>query len=116
MGRLGQGRGGRANEQQTAIRFKTHRQKVVTTKGRIIGQFLVDGKQVKGQVNSELVEVLAAQERDATDLIHRDRIPRQYHKSVRDYFSSVQERIGADGSASESASPAEPVDGPDAGR
>ncbi len=113
MGRtMGQGRGGRADEQQTAIRFKTHRQKVATTKGRIIGQFLVDGKQVKGQVNSELVEVMAAQERDATDLIHRDRIPRQYHKSVRDYFSSVQERIGADDSVSK---PAESVDEPDAG-
>lgn len=116
MGGMGQGRGGRANEQQTAIRFKTHRQKVVTTKGRIIGQFLIDGKQVKGQVNSELVEVLAAEERDATDLIHRDRIPRQYHKSVRDYFSSVQEQIGPDGSVSESAKPTESADAPDAGR
>ncbi|MFQ5489260.1 MAG: hypothetical protein ACE5GE_00950 [Phycisphaerae bacterium] len=110
MGKLGQGRGGRATEQQTATRFKTHRQKVQTTKGRIIGQFLVDGQQVKGDVNSEFVEVLSAEQRDATDLIHRDRIPRQYHKSVRDYFSSVQEQIGADASKPEAVESAESSD------
>ncbi len=92
----GKGRGGRADEQQTATRFKTHRQKVEMTKGRIIGQFLVDGQQVKGNVNSELVEIIRAEERDATDLIHRDRIPRQYRKAVKEYFKSVQPKPSDD--------------------
>ena len=91
----GQGRGGLAPEEQTATRFKTHRQKVHTGQGRIIGQFLIDGQQAKGQVSDELVEVLAAEEREATDLIHRDRIPRQYHKAIKDYFSNVQRTIGS---------------------
>ncbi len=92
----GQGRGGLAGEEQTDVRFKTHRQQVQTGPGRIIGQFLVDGQQAKGTVSDELVEVLAAEERDATDLIHRDRIPRQYHSAIKDYFSSVRPQLGPD--------------------
>ena len=95
MGRLGQGRGGLAPEDGTSgFGYKIHRQKVHTGKGRIIGQFLVDAEQLKGGVTSELVEVVAAEERDATDAINRDRIPRQYQKSVKEYFSYVQKALG----------------------
>ncbi|MHC4698330.1 MAG: hypothetical protein ACYTFA_16480 [Planctomycetota bacterium] len=90
MGNLGQGRGGLAPEQQTAVDFKTERAKVHTGKGAIIGQFLVDGEQVKGDVSSSLAEVISAAERDASDRINRDRVPRQYQKAVKTYFSNVQ--------------------------
>ncbi len=95
MGKLGQGRGGLAPEDDTSgFGYKIHRQKVHTGKGKIIGQFLVDAEQLKGGVTSELAEVVAAEERDATDAINRDRIPRQYQKSVKEYFSYVQKALG----------------------
>ena len=93
MGRLGQGRGGLAQEQQTTVGFRTRRTKVHTGKGAIIGQFLIDGEQVKGGVSPALGETITAAEREASDLIHRDRIPRQYHKAVKAYFSNLQRSV-----------------------
>ena len=122
MGKLGQGRGGRAPEQRTAIRFKIERGKVQTTRGAIIGQFEFEGEQVKGEVTTAFTEVLSAAEHDASDRINRNRIPRQYQKAVREYFSNVKRSVngvktieasspGAD-AAPEAAEPsAEPDDG-----
>jgi len=93
---MGQGRGGRAGEEKTDVAFKTERGKVHTGKGAIVGQFLVDGEQVKGEMKSNLVEVVSAAEREASDRINRDRIPRQYHKAVRAYFSNVQRSVKGD--------------------
>lgn len=94
MGGLGQGRGGLAPKGgETNFGTKIVRQKVHTGKGRIIGQFLVDAEQVKGDVSTPLAEVISAEERDATDAISRDRIPRQYQKSVKEYFSYVQKAL-----------------------
>lgn len=94
QGQLGQGRGGLAQQQQTDVDFKLERQRVATNKGKIIGQFLVDGEQVKGEVSEEIVEVIAAAERDATDTIKRDRVPRQYQKAVREYFRRLPADVG----------------------
>lgn len=94
MGKLGKGRGGLAPEQQAGMGFKTERAKVHTGRGAIIGQFLVDGEQVKGDVQSTLSEVVAASEHDASDRIRRNRIPRQYQKAVREYFSNVRQLVG----------------------
>ena len=73
--------------------FKTERGKVHTGKGAIIGQFLFDGEQVKGDVTSSFTDVVLAAEHDASDRINRNRIPRQYHKAVKTYFSTVQRSI-----------------------
>ena len=94
MGRLGQGRGGLAPEEETSIAFKAERSKVYTGQGKIIGQFLIEGEQVKGEASSELAEIISAEERNATDAINRDRIPRQYQRSVKEYFSRVQKLLG----------------------
>ncbi|UCG17632.1 MAG: hypothetical protein JSV19_06295 [Phycisphaerales bacterium] len=94
MGPLGQGRGGLAPEEETSIAFKAERSKVYTGPGRIIGQFLIEGEQVKGEASSELAEIISAEERNATDAINRDRIPRQYQRSVKEYFSRVQKLLG----------------------
>ena len=93
MGKMGQGRGGLAGEEKTDVAFKTERGKVHTGKGAIVGQFLVDGEQVKGEMKSNLVEVVSAAEREASDRINRDRIPRQYHKAVKAYFSNIQRSV-----------------------
>jgi hypothetical protein len=90
MGQMGRGRGGLAKTQETDVAFKTERGKVHTGKGAIVGQFLVDGEQVKGEAKTNLVEVVSAAEREASDRINRDRIPRQYHKAVKAYFSNIQ--------------------------
>jgi hypothetical protein len=94
LGKLGRGRGGLAPEQPTNVAFKMERTKVYTGPGAIIGRFLIDGEQVKGEATKELVEVITAEERNATDAINRDRIPRQYQKSVKDYFARVQKVLG----------------------
>ena len=52
------GRGGLAKEEQTDVGFKIERGKVHTTKGAIVGQFLVEGEQVKGDVNKGYVELV----------------------------------------------------------
>lgn len=93
MGRIGRGRGGIAPQEETAVNFKIERGKVHTGEGAIIGQFLFDGEQVKGEVSSSVAEVVAAGEHDASDRINRNRIPRQYHKAVKAYFSNVQRSI-----------------------
>jgi len=94
MGSLGQGKGGLAPSQATDVGLKVERGKVATTKGRIIGQFLVDGEQVKGEATEEFVELITAAERVATDTVNRDRLPRQYQKSVREYFSRLPSDFG----------------------
>jgi DNA repair exonuclease SbcCD ATPase subunit len=90
-GGKGQGRGGLVPESPSDVDFKMERQKVVTTKGAIIGQFLVDAEQVKGEVSREFAEVVTAAERQASDAVNRDRVPRQYQKAVKEYFSSVRD-------------------------
>lgn len=90
MGQVGQGRGGLAPEQQTDVGFKIDRAKVHTGRGAIIGQVQFDGEQVKGEVDAQLVDVVTAAERDASDRINRDRIPRQYQKAVKAYFSDMR--------------------------
>ncbi|MCO6438756.1 MAG: hypothetical protein J5J06_16805 [Phycisphaerae bacterium] len=89
MGRKpGQGRGGIAPEEVTDVGFKIEKGKVHTGQGAIIGQTLVEGEQIAGEAAASPQEVIAAAERDASDRINRDRIPRQYHKAIREYFST----------------------------
>jgi len=93
---MGQGRGGLAPEEDATVGFKVQRGKVHTGKGAIIGQFLVDGEQVKGDVSPEFAEIVTAAERDASDAVSRDRIPRQYQEAVKEYFSDVKDMVQDD--------------------
>lgn len=93
MGSLGRGSGGNAPTEATAVGFRTERQTVHTGKGAIIGQTLVDGEQIKGEVKSNLVEIVSAGEREASDRIDRDRVPRQYQGAVKAYFTNVQDSL-----------------------
>jgi len=114
QGDLGQGRGNLATSQATDVGFKVERGEVKTTKGRIIGQFLVDGEQVKGESTEQFVELITAAERAATDTVNRDRLPRQYQKSVREYFARLPADFGIQGvptpeDAADSSEPTEEV-------
>ncbi|MBU0717549.1 MAG: hypothetical protein KJ749_04810 [Planctomycetes bacterium] len=112
MGNLGRGRGGLAPEQQTAVDFQVEKAKVQTTKGAIIGQFLVEGEQVKGEVKAGLGDVVTAAEHDASDRINRNRIPRQYQKAVKEYFSQMREYMEGRGQAAGSPSNAPSAESP----
>jgi hypothetical protein len=104
-GKMGQGRGGLVQEEEAPTAFKVERAKVQVGKGASIGQFEVDGEQWPGESTSELTEVVEAAERDASDRIQRDRIPRQYQKSIKNYFSEVRRKLDP------SAKKPEPRDG-----
>jgi hypothetical protein len=117
MGQLGQGKRGLAQSKQTDVGFKVERGEAKTTKGRIIGQFLVDGEQIKGEATEEFVELITAAERAATDTVNRERLPRQYQKSVREYFARLPADFGIKSSApaaetrSGAAAPGDPAAG-----
>ena len=116
MGKLGRGKGGLAPEAPTDVGFKKERAKVHTGKGSIIGQFLIEGEQVKGEVSKEFVEVVTAAEREASDAVSRDRVPRQYQKAVKEYFSNVQRAVGGKPAPQSSAAEAEEADAGEAGK
>jgi len=109
MGRqIGQGRGGKAEQERTDVAFKTERQKLHSGKGAIIGQFLVEGEQIPGEASSKLAETVSAAEREASDLIHRDRVPRQYHKAVKAYFSNMKHKLEPGKVDAKSTEPSDP--------
>ena len=93
MGPKGQGRGGRADEQQTNVRFTKERTPVHTTKGALISKMFVDGEQVRGEVSTEAVELISSAERDATDAINKNKIPNQYRGPIKEYFSQMRRRV-----------------------
>jgi hypothetical protein len=97
MGRNpGQGQGGVAPEQQTAFRAVSKKTPVKTTRGSIISQRFVDGEQYKGEVSDDFVEAAISAERDATEAIARERIPRLYHSSVKKYFTRARGDLPAE--------------------
>ena len=89
MGGLGRGRGNIAPEEETKVSFERKREKVKTTRGRIIGQFLVDGQQVSGESKAAFTEAVAAERREASDAIKEARIPKKFQKSVTQYYSLI---------------------------
>ena len=105
---MGTGRGGLAPEEETKVGFEEKRGKVHTGKGAIIGQFLVDGEQVPGEVSSDMADLVSAAERDASDLINRDRIPRQYQKAIKEYFSNVSRDLNKKQGEDAETKPAKP--------
>jgi hypothetical protein len=62
----------------------------------------VDGEQVPGEVNSEVAETIAAEERVASESIDRDEIPRQHQKAVKQYFSTLTRKLAKAGTTSPS--------------
>jgi hypothetical protein len=106
--RAGQGEGGLAPEEATDVDFNKEKQKVASGKGSIIGQVLVEGDQIKGDLNPAWGETAIAAERDATDRINRDRVPRQYQRAVRNYFATMREKTDGETSATPAEEKAPP--------
>jgi hypothetical protein len=85
--RTGQGTGGLAPEQQTALGFKSERTPVHTTPGGIIGSFLIEGSQFKRDSEAEFNQVFISAEKDLSEAIAKDKIPPYARQTVKEYFS-----------------------------
>ncbi len=93
MGNPGRGQGGQAPLQKTSVRWKRERVRGKQSKGSIIGETFVEGRQLKGQARRKAVEVITSAEREATDALDRDRLPRAYHDSVKKYFGGLKKEL-----------------------
>lgn len=96
MGNLGQGQGGIAPKTETGARTTAQKAKVESHPGAIISTQFVHGEQITGQVTDDFVEAVISREREVSDAVNREAIPRQYHKSVGKYFSHAREGLPAD--------------------
>jgi len=50
---------------------------------------LVDAPLLKGEAAADVHDAVSASQRDATDAIERNAIPRQYERAVKTYFDSL---------------------------
>ncbi len=105
--KMQRGQGGIAREEHTPADFVKRREKVKTGRGAIVGQYLVDADQIRGEVTSSAHEIVTAAERDAAEAINRARIPRRYHQSVKRYFSDLQEKLDREKGESKSSGTAD---------
>jgi hypothetical protein len=105
----GLGEGYKIGKERRAHAYKARKVDSQLRKGKIIGQQLVDGPQVRGEATAEARQAVIAAQRDATDAIQRDEIPRQYDRVVRTYFDRLAGLAdGARKQAAEAAPAAEP--------
>ncbi len=82
----GLGRGRRIGEKRVAHGYRKTRVRGARHPGQIIGQMVVDAPLVKGQVQTQVREVVEASVREADDAIERERIPQQYQRVIRNYY------------------------------
>jgi hypothetical protein len=97
MGQLGQGQGGVAPEQATGFRTVTEKPKVNTLPGAIDSVRFVNGEQFSGEVSDEFVEAVISAQREVSDAIAREQIPRQYHAGIKAYFDHTRTALPVDG-------------------
>ncbi len=85
----GLGYGAKTGKKTAAFGHKSQKVRGKLQQGEIIGQMLIDGPQLKGEVGVEAKDAIAAAQRDATEAIDRKEIPRQYWKVVREFTESM---------------------------
>lgn len=85
----GIGYGARIGKESGAHGYKASKIRSRSNSGQIIGQMLIDGPQVKGEIGAEAKDAVTSAVRDASDAIERESIPRQYHEVTRRYFESL---------------------------
>ena len=90
MGGLGQGEGGVAPKQETAVGFSPERSRVNTTAGAIIDQRFVEGEQYKGEVKDDFVEAVLGAREDLTDVTRQKTQPRHIKLRQAEYFKHVE--------------------------
>lgn len=95
---------GERDKQKMAHKMKAEKASTKLSGGKIIGQMLVSGQQVRGEATAEVQAAVNSAVRDATDAVNRDEVPRQYEKTLRTYFDKL---AGLNGGAKEAPKPAE---------
>lgn len=90
----GRAYGSRIGKERAAHSYKPTKVKAQIRGGQIIAQMYIDGPQIKGEALAEATEALNASERDVTDPIDRDDVPRQYERVTREYFERLANVIG----------------------
>lgn len=96
MGGLGVGEGNIAPVTETGAKTTAQKAKVNTLPGSIISTQFIQGEQIAGDVSAEHVEAVISKQRDVSDAINREAIPRQYHRSVGKYFNHATEGMPSD--------------------
>ncbi len=87
--KAGLGEGARIGAEPTPHQYKVEKAKSRMQRGKIIGQTLVGGEQVKGRAEAVVGETVAAALRDAAEAIDREELPRQYESAQRQYFDRL---------------------------
>lgn len=94
----GPGRGNGPSPDAEAADYTTKKEKadVKNMGGPNIGSRLVYGEQVKGTSTAQFGEAVAAAEKEASEAISNNDIPREYHDAVKTYFGRLQEKVKKD--------------------
>jgi hypothetical protein len=104
----GYGYGARIGKQRGAHQYKATKAPARTQGGKIIGQVLIDGPQVKGDASAEVTDAVASAVRDAADAVEREEVPRQYQRVVQYYFERLAGLMRGESDADKAAKAPEP--------
>jgi chemotaxis protein histidine kinase CheA len=85
----GRGLGERIGRERTAYQRDPSKAKTRFQGGDVVGTMLIDGPQVRGEASAEVLGAAEAEIRDAVDAVDKARIPRQYDKTLREYFERL---------------------------
>lgn len=85
----GRGSGLRARADGGKVDFVKKKADVKLAKGDVIGQWFVKGKQEKGESKLGYTEAAKTAERDATDAINKEQVPRIYHGPIKTFFDRI---------------------------
>lgn len=90
MGGPGTGQGGTAELDPEDVTFDVKKLKGDLRKGRVVGSFFSDGKQIKGNVKVQYADEVRAAEAEAAQALEQEKIPRAYEEYIRDYFHKMK--------------------------
>jgi len=82
----GRGYGLRDRAPEGPVAFARKKAKTPIGKGSLIGTQYIKGEMLRGEAKAEYSEAAEAAEREATDALDNDRVPRSYHRAVKSYF------------------------------
>jgi hypothetical protein len=87
MGSMGRGEGGYAQGSNVQVKTVQQHTAVKTLPGKIISQQFVNGEQYKGEASRDFVDAAAAAQRDVSDAIAKEQIPRPLQGPIGKYFT-----------------------------
>ena len=90
MGGPGMGQGGVAPVQPHSVNFQPGKIQGKMRKGRIVGSFFSDGKNLKGEAKVPFVAEAVAAEVEAAAALQNEQVPRAYENYVREYFHDMK--------------------------